>query len=174
MDYRSLDPRPQAGLLGQPALLGHRPSPAEIGTDVRRLPPAVGGLHADPAATAPLAGESPPGESTFLGRVGEAILDGAQGAARQDGYFTLSDREILEQRKPGGFFYGPVGSINEVLFVPLIRGVDSADRLGNAALFGTFSGVGQLVEEAGLGKRERVARDLYGMSLFPFIRGMPR
>ena len=55
MDYRHLDVRPQAGLLGRPTLLGQRPSPAEIGTDVRRLPPAVGGRHDDPAVRALLA-----------------------------------------------------------------------------------------------------------------------
>lgn len=71
----------------------------------------------------------------------------------------------IEQRRPGGYFHGPIGFANEAISGPLIAVGDTILRAGNGLLHGGAFGVNQIASELGLvGQNDRrLARDILGM-----------
>lgn len=98
------------------------------------------------------------------GATGYVFQAARRGWVRNDP-IGLDPQTIIDQQRPGGAFYGPVGAIGQTLFVPMIAAGDAVLRGVNAAVHGGAAAAGQVAQELGQsqGMGRRLERDILMM-----------
>lgn len=107
-----------------------------------------------------------------LERIWDVSKKRFSGAWNPGGPLGLDAQTRIEQRRPGGYFHGPGGFVNEALSGPLIAAGDTISRTGNGLLHAGAYGANQIASELGLFSQHdrRMARDILGMAQMSFSR----